>query len=55
MSFDSTAPATGYVAAVVDAVQQYLTASPGRTVLLGIVYTPILIFVLNILKQLVSM
>ncbi|KAG1789006.1 cytochrome P450 [Suillus plorans] len=32
---------------------QYVTASPGRTALLGVIYTPIIIFVLNILKQLV--
>ncbi|KAG2139201.1 cytochrome P450 [Suillus bovinus] len=53
MSFNSTAPAAGYVAAVFNATQQYITASPGRAVLLGIFYTPILIVVLNILKQLV--
>jgi sterol 14-demethylase len=54
MAFDSTAPAMGYVAAFIDATQQYVAASPGRALLLGIFYTPILIVVLNILKQLVS-
>jgi sterol 14-demethylase len=54
MAFDSAAPATGYVAAFVDAAQQYVAASPGRVILLGLFYTPILVVVLNILKQLVS-
>jgi sterol 14-demethylase len=54
MSFDSTAPAAGYVAALVDTTQQYVAASPGRALLLGLFYTPLLVVVLNILKQLVS-
>ncbi|KAG2365574.1 hypothetical protein BDR07DRAFT_1481188 [Suillus spraguei] len=49
MSYNSTAPA----AAIVDATQQYVAASPGRAVLLGLLYIPVLIVVLNILKQLV--
>ncbi|KAG2365580.1 cytochrome P450 [Suillus spraguei] len=53
MSSDSTSPAAGYIAAIIDATQQYVVASPGRAVLLGLFYTPILIVVLNILKQLV--
>jgi sterol 14-demethylase len=53
MSFDSTAPAAGYVAALVGATQQYVAASPGRALLLGLFYTPLLVVVLNILKQLV--
>lgn len=54
MAFDSATPATGYIAAFVDAAQQYVAASPGRAILLGLFYTPILVVVLNILKQLVS-
>ncbi|KAG2365572.1 cytochrome P450 [Suillus spraguei] len=50
MSPNSTAPA---IAAIVDAMQQYVTASPGRAVLLALFYTPVLIVVLNILQQLI--
>ncbi|KAG1832339.1 cytochrome P450 [Suillus subalutaceus] len=53
MSLDSTASAAHYVAILVHATQQYVAASPGRAILLGLFYTPVLIFVLNILKQLV--
>ncbi|KAG2140623.1 hypothetical protein DEU56DRAFT_911690 [Suillus clintonianus] len=53
MLFDSTAPAAGYIAAFIDAAQQYVTANPGRAALLGLFYTPVLIVLLNILRQLV--
>jgi len=53
-SFDSSPPAAGYVATFLDAAQQYVAASPGRAILLAIVYTPVLAIVLNILRQLVS-
>jgi sterol 14-demethylase len=54
MSFNSTAPAAGYVAALVDVMQQYVSASPGRAVMLALFFMPALIVVLNIFKQLVS-
>jgi len=54
MSFDSSAPAAGYIATFIDAAQQYVVASPGRAILLAIVYTPVLTIVLNVLRQLVS-
>ncbi|KAG1744014.1 cytochrome P450 [Suillus paluster] len=53
MSFNSTAPAAGYVAAFVDATQQYVAASPGRAILLAILYTPVLTIVLHVLRQLI--
>ncbi|KAG2365567.1 cytochrome P450 [Suillus spraguei] len=53
MSSNSTAPATGYVAAIVHTAQQYAAASPGRALLLGLFYVPVLSVVLNILKQLI--
>ncbi|KAG2365573.1 cytochrome P450 [Suillus spraguei] len=53
MSSNSTAPATGYVVAILHATQQYAAASPGRALLLALFYTPVFIVVLNILKQLV--
>ncbi|OAX42180.1 cytochrome P450 [Rhizopogon vinicolor AM-OR11-026] len=53
MSFDSPTPAAGYVATFLDAAQQYVAASPGRAILLAVVYTPLLTIVLNILRQLI--
>ncbi|KAG2365578.1 cytochrome P450 [Suillus spraguei] len=54
MLSNSTAPASSYIGAIGDATQQYVAASPGRTLLLGLLYIPVLIVVLNILKQLVA-
>lgn len=54
MSFNSSAPAVGYIATFIDATQQYVVASPGRAILLAILYTPVLTIVLNVLRQLVS-
>lgn len=54
MSFNSPASAAGYVATFLDTIQQYVAASPGRAILIAILYTPVLTVVLNILRQLVS-
>ncbi|KIJ66942.1 hypothetical protein HYDPIDRAFT_85574 [Hydnomerulius pinastri MD-312] len=53
MSFNGTAPAAGYVATLVGSTQDYLVASPGRAVLLAVLYSPLLAIVLNILRQLI--
>ena len=53
MSVNSTLPAAGYVATVLESAQNYITNSPGRTVLLLLVYSPFIAIILNVLRQLV--
>ena len=53
MSVNSTLPVAGYVATVLDSTQNYITNSPGRIILLTVVYSPLIVIVLNILRQLV--
>ena len=53
MSVNSTLPSVGYVASVLDSTQNYVAHSPGRAILLVIVYSPLIAIVLNILRQLV--
>ncbi|KAH7911689.1 cytochrome P450 [Hygrophoropsis aurantiaca] len=43
----------GYVSAVFDSTQSYVLASPGRAILLAVVYSPLLAIILNVLHQLV--
>ncbi|KAG9315017.1 cytochrome P450 [Chiua virens] len=52
MSLNSTSPTTGYVAAVLDSAQNYILNSPGRAILLLVVYAPLIAIVLNVLRQL---
>ncbi|OAX36322.1 cytochrome P450 [Rhizopogon vinicolor AM-OR11-026] len=49
----STSVTAGYLTTFVDAAQQYVTASPGKTILLAIVYTPFIIIALGVLRQLI--
>ncbi|KAG8213275.1 cytochrome P450 [Butyriboletus roseoflavus] len=53
MSISSTLPAVGYVATVLESAQNYITNSPGRAILLVVVYSPFLAIILNILRQLI--
>ncbi|KAI9567383.1 cytochrome P450 [Boletus coccyginus] len=53
MSVNSTLPSAGYVASVLDSTQNYVAHSPGRAILLVVVYSPLIAIVLNILRQLI--
>lgn len=53
MSVNSTLSAAGYAATVLESIQNYITNSPGRAILLVVVYSPFLAIILNVLKQLV--
>lgn len=53
MSVNSTLPAAGYVATVLDSTQNYIANSPGRAILLAVVYSPLIAIILNVLRQLV--
>ncbi|KAI6155204.1 cytochrome P450 [Pisolithus tinctorius] len=52
MSMNSTLHTTGYAASLLDSVQDHVAASPGRAVLLTLLYSPIVAIVLNVLRQL---
>lgn len=54
MSVDSTLPATGYAATALEAARNYIANSPGRAILLLILYSPLFVIALNVLRQLVS-
>lgn len=49
---NSTLHTTGYAASLLDSVQDHVAASPGRAVLLTLLYSPIVAIVLNVLRQL---
>ncbi|KIK99583.1 hypothetical protein PAXRUDRAFT_131726 [Paxillus rubicundulus Ve08.2h10] len=53
MSVNATLPATGHVATFLASTQDYIVNSPGRVVLLVVVYSPLLAIVLNVLRQLI--
>lgn len=53
MTVNSTLPAAGYVATALDSTQNYIVNSPGRAILLAVVYSPLIAIVLNVLRQLV--
>ncbi|KAH7884413.1 cytochrome P450 [Phlebopus sp. FC_14] len=53
MSFNGTSPAAGYMATLLDSTQDYLVSSPGRAVLVAVLYSPVIAIVLNVLRQLI--
>ncbi|KAF9243435.1 cytochrome P450 [Melanogaster broomeanus] len=53
MSFNGTSPAAGYAVNLLVSTQDYLVNSPGRALLLAVVYLPLVTIVLNILRQLI--
>lgn len=53
MSANGTLPTASYVASLLDSAQVHVTASPWRVALLTLLYSPIVVIALNVLKQLV--
>lgn len=50
----SSSVTAGYLTSFVDAIQQYVAASPGKAILLAIVCIPVLTIALGVVRQLVS-
>jgi len=53
MSANGTLPTASYVSSLLDSAQVHVAASPWRVALLALLYSPIVVIALNVLKQLV--